>query len=143
MQVRDITVADLWKDGEHLFPGHADVVGMRVLCTPDRQLHQQMEDNGDLIALGAYHEGEMAGYALAVLQQHPHTGVEHAAVIAIYVGPDVPGAGNALMLQLASAAKKAGAVSLLWSAKHGSKFAKVLAGQHRMRKSEVIYEETL
>ena len=142
-----ISPGELRLSGTDLFCEHQAEAGLPLLganLEPQWDLMQAMFDRGDLIAVGAFHQGTLVGYATAVLGPHLNTGQECAAVTTVYLDPNYrSGAGDGLREALRDEAKAAGAVRILWSAKPGSKLDYILSKSKSLSIVEHVYSEEL
>lgn len=147
IQFVPITPGELRLNGADLFEAHQQEAGLAIGTAglaPQWQIADSLYDAGDLLLVGAYSGRSLVGYGACVVSEHMNTGATQAVVTAIYLSPEYrSGAGNGLAEALKHEAKQAGAKTMMWSAKIGSKFDNVLSKTRGLQRIEHVYYEEL
>lgn len=109
----------------------------------DVALYAQLEDAGALATVGAFDDGVMVGYAVAVLAPHLHYGGLCAQHVTLYIAPAnrTPRLSLRLMDALADVCRGKGAKMMTWHAKPDSAFARLLA--KRLPLEDLVYLQEL
>lgn len=144
--IRRVTVAVLREEGQQLFEQHHREVGLdlgvdqeNAPLSIDFDTFQRLEDAGALYALGLFDGQVLSGYAIATVSRHPFTRITTFTACALFVHPELRRGGRCKMLMdgLERAASLHDA-DVLWHAKEGSRFARILAARNA-RPLETVY----
>jgi predicted GNAT superfamily acetyltransferase len=145
-EIREVTAADILSNvalvrahHEELaaaFSGHA--------VNPDVERYARLTEQGALLCLGAFVDGEMVGYTTSILSTHSHyAGLLCAFNDAIYMAPQHRAEhGVALRRRTRDAMKARGAHHALWYAKPDTALALLLAAE-RCTLHEIMFHEGL
>lgn len=129
---RVITFSELSADPmwPSLIEGYAEECAMEGLPPVNCQyaIYQQLCDAGALHILGAYHDDELCGFVIMLINVAPHYGVKIAATESFFVALDkrVTGAGLELLRSAERYAEDKGAEGFLVSAPTGGRLEQVL-----------------
>lgn len=120
-EIRPISVADLLREGMPLFELHreeCEPVPRRTIA-PLAGAYEHLERAGNLIAFGAYADGELVGYVTLILHAHLHYGYRIATHDLLFVkqGARLSSLGLGLMLSAEQEAKRQGAEEIIWHCK--------------------------
>lgn len=130
--IRPISVAELREHGAALFPRHfaeVEAQHLGLVLDPDWDAFQHLEEWRRILALGAFVDGAMVGYALAFIGPHPlYRSTINAQLAAVYVAPEHrgKGLGARLILQARGDARDMGATTCTAHAKRGTAMADLL-----------------
>lgn len=96
---------------------------------PQAEMYRQMEKTGMFQAFGAFDGEELVGFAAVLTYVLPHYGRKIATVESIFVSPPhrTQGTGNALMNAIENYAKGQNCEVILYSARTGSQFERLLS----------------
>jgi len=128
---RPVSFADFMSQSSALLQDHwVEVRRSATNYAPDPiiEVYQALEADGKLIAFGAYCDGEMVGYSVAILGNHLHYRFLYCQHDVLFLRKDQRrgGVGLRLMQITEEAAKEAGAKFMTWHAKHDSPFKALL-----------------
>ena len=107
---------------------------------PHREVYDAMAAAGCLIAFSATVDGAVIGYASAFVCRHPHYDMVLAHHDTLYLHPAYRNGSTGLRLMKAieQEAFARGAERMMWTAKPGSAFERILQGKG-YRAEEIIY----
>lgn len=110
----------------------------------DIQTYQTLEAQNLIIAFAAMSDGEIVGYVSGFLSRHPHYDQLIAQHDLLFIHPAhrAGRSGLKLMREFELAAKAAGAKKVLYHAKPGSNFAKLLE-RLKFQQEEIIFQKGL
>ena len=144
MPVREVNIADQFEAALPLMRENWRETGFDFEFAPSQQIYETAQASGVLIALGAFHDEELVGYATAVLTEHPfNPAVRMCLTDALYLSPahrNGPLAGR-LMLTVERIAKERGARFVMWHTRAGTKLADVLRKRGYLDADTVVMKE--
>lgn len=107
-------------------------------------IYLALEKAGSIIAFGAFEDGTMVGYSVAILGPHLHYGMTYAHHDLLYVSPEHRRGMLGLKLIRATerAAKARGAAFSTWHAKPGGTLESILSRTGYQRE-EIVYKKDL
>lgn len=102
---------------------HKDLLVLR----PAWDTYHRIENAGNLLALAAWHDGQMVGYSASFVSPHLHyADVRVCQNDVLFVTPAHRGIGKQLMRETERHAKERGCQLVLWHAKQGSVLDRML-----------------
>lgn len=121
-----------WQETESMFSGNPP--------EPDRAMYDALASVGGLLAFSATDDGELIGYASAFFCRHPHYDMAIVQHDTLYLMPAYRqgSVGLRLIAAIEKEAKERGAERMLWTAKTGSTFERILQGKG-YQTEETIY----
>ena len=134
-EIRAITIDEMQAQAGSLTHEHWKEVGedgVRELAI-DWQRYRLVEASGMLVALGAFVDGEFAGYSIAIRASHGHDmGEELLQGDAIFVGKQHRGTGLGLSLlrRNEAIARETGVDSVLWGGPEDGPLVRLLKRMH-------------
>lgn len=144
MPVREVNIAEYFDATLPLMQDNWRETGFDFEFAPSRQIYETAQANGVLLALGAFHNEELVGYATAVLTEHAfNPTVKMCLTDALFVSPayrsgTLPGK---LMLTVERIAKERGAKFVMWHTRAGTKLADVLRKRGYLDADTVVMKE--
>lgn len=139
--IREATIAEIREHGGALRLAHWIEVGAPHQVEgldPDWSQYEASESEGGLVTLAAWQGDDLVGYSVSVWVMHPHSrdqGILHNDALFVSEKARRTGIGLSLMKATETVAE-AGGVQMVWGAKPGSRFDRLL----RKRKGFVIHE---
>jgi hypothetical protein len=89
MAVREIDIASHWDAALPLMEANWRETGASFDFAPSLEFFAQAQALGMLLALGAFHEDKLVGYASGIVAPHPfNPAVKVASVNVLYVKPE-------------------------------------------------------
>lgn len=140
MPVREVSIAEQFDQALPLMQRNWAETGMDFPFAPARERFEQAQAMGISVALGAFHEDALVGYAHGVLIGHPfNPEVLVCATDTVYVLPEhrdgvLPGR---LILSMERIARERGARYVFWHLQAGSRIAQVM-NDHGYRDIDVV-----
>jgi hypothetical protein len=95
---------------------------------PQAELYAQMEQSGRFQVFGAFDDDDLAGFAAVLVYLNPHYGKMIATVESLFLARNRRNSrtGNSLMNAIENYAKEKDCEAILYSARTGSQFEKLL-----------------
>lgn len=115
-----------------------------MVLDPDFETYKQLDSLGRVLALFAYYNDVIVGYAINFVSTHPHykqMKVCYSDIIFLDPMFRDTSLGLRLKKQTEIEAKNIGCEVVLWSAKEGSTFSKIL--QRDCKVQDIIYSKKL
>lgn len=140
MPVREVAIAEHWDAALPLMAANWRETGFGFDFRPARQMYEDAQARGVLLALGAFHDDELVGYCTAVTAQHPfNPEVIVCSTDALYVIPahrkgTLPGR---LIFEMERIARRCGARFVLWHTRAGTPLAAVM-DRHGYTDADVV-----
>lgn len=112
-------------------------------CVLNREIYDALHAMGALVCVGAFAEGEIVGYAIAMVSPHPHYQIMQALHDSLFIHPcfRTPRLAIRMIETVEAECRARGASFIAWHAKPQSAFARVIAS--RAREEETIYIKEL
>jgi hypothetical protein len=146
IRVDRLRCCDLREQGAALLAANGQETGHRELDI-DWSVYSLAEDAHKLLVFGAWAGEALVGYVAGFfIDKHiQHQSWCYAQVDVFYIDPDHRNAATCeqLMGAFSRAARSLTATSVLWGAKAGTAFERVLDSKDRFKKFEVFYEEQI
>lgn len=128
--IRYVDVLDA-PNAESLLSEYAHECSLPAIGQPDpqRQMYDAMEQAGRLFVLGAYDDDKLVGFASFLMAALPHYGKKVATMESLFLSQEYRGSGLGMKLLVAveQIAKDSECVAVLYSARTGSTFEKLLS----------------
>jgi GNAT superfamily N-acetyltransferase len=149
VDIREVPrVEDLFGISDKLLREHWDEVALNkhlMVLNPDWEQYQKMCDAGVLLSLAAYDNGELVGYSINVVTNHPH--YKHLMVLRndlLFVSKQYRNSsiGMRLMSETEEKAKSRGVKLVLWHAKQGTALDYLLSRRGYMTQ-DIIYSKEI
>lgn len=145
VEVRNCSYAEV--AGDPAFPrliaAYADESGIDGLPrpTPDTEHYLAADRCGLQHMIGAYHRGNLVGFANVLVAPFPHYSTKIATIESWFVHREYryTGAGLALKRAAERTAKEAGAAGLFISTPFGSQLAAVMSAQSSYRETNRVF----
>ncbi len=133
-QFNEITVDQLTSDpaSAALFAAHWDEIALNkqlMRLNPSLDKYERLQDQGMLLAIGAYADGELVGYSVNFITQHLHyADLWVCTNDVVFIRKDMrnSGIGAGLMQRTEELATARGAQMMLWHAKANTALAELL-----------------
>lgn len=108
---------------------------------PQAKLYEQMEQSGRFQVFGAFEGNDLAGFAAVLVYLNPHYGKMIATIESLFLSPAYRNtrAGHDLMNALEEHAKGKGCEAILYSARTGSQFEKLLSMLHPYKRTNSVF----
>lgn len=123
IEIREATVDEMLSNAGQLFAAHWDEIALNkqvMVLKPDEARYRAMEASGGLLILGAFIDGELAGYSVNFVIHHLHYAdlcVCSNDLLFIAKPHREGGVGIRLMRRTEEVARERGARLVLWHAK--------------------------
>ncbi len=112
---------------------------------PQAEMYAVMEESGAFQCFGVYRDGQLSGFASALVYVVPHYGKRIATVESLFVAAASrrTGAGTKLMSAIEEHARERGCVAILYSAPAASQFESLLKMLTPYRHSNTVFLRSL
>lgn len=133
-------VADLLKEYEE----ECSIPEIGLAC-PQRKLYEQMESTGLMRSFGVYLDAALVGFVTLLLFTLPHYGKKIANVESLFLAKAHRRGrlGQRLLTQIEVIAKDAGCSVVLYNARAGSRFERLLAVSSRYQRTNSVFLRAL
>ena len=144
-----ITITEIKEKAAALLESHWEEVAKNkrlMVLAPDWGKYLAMEEDGKIMAIGAFRDYQLVGYSVNLIDTHLHyAGLRVCCNDIIYVRPDLRPTplGLRLMQSTRTAAKYRGAELMLWHAKDGSSLDKILRRRKAAKVQDIVFSEEL
>lgn len=143
-EIRSITIDEMQAHAGSLTRDHWQEVGADGVNSldVDWERYRMMERVNVLVLLGAFVDGEWAGYSAAIRGNHSHDRGEvilHGDAIFVAKQHRGRGLGLALLRRNEAVARESGIVDVHWGGPENGPLARLLKRMHDYRRREVIY----
>lgn len=131
-EIRHSSVDEMLANSTQLFSQHWEEIARNkdvMVLKPDEAAYRTMEDAGRLMILAAVKAGQIVGYSVNFIVQHPHyADLTVCQNDLLFIEPThrQGGAGIRLMRRTEEEGKARGARLMLWHAKEGTPLADIL-----------------
>lgn len=144
MPIREVNIAEHFDATLPLMQQNWRETGFDFEFAPSKEIYEAAQASGVLLALGAFHEDELVGYATAVLSPHPfNPAVKMCLTDALFVSPLYRGGAlpGRLMLTIERIAKERGAKYVMWHTRAGTRLADMLRKRGYIDADTVVMKE--